>query len=77
MTVAVIGATGTIGPHIVRSLQARDATIRVITRDAERARTLLSGSIEIREADITDHDSIIEPQRGRPRCCCSPHTRTT
>ena len=36
MTIAVIGATGTIGPHVVRSLQARDATIRVITRDAER-----------------------------------------
>lgn len=64
MTVAVIGATGTIGPHIVRSLQARDATIRVITRDAERARTLLSGSIEIREADITDHDSIIDAAAG-------------
>ena len=64
MTIAVIGATGTIGPHIVRSLQARDATVRVITRDAERARTLLSGSIEIREADITDHDSIIDAAAG-------------
>lgn len=64
MTVAVIGATGTIGPHIVRSLQARDATIRVITRDAERARTLLAGPIEIRETDITDHDSIIDAAAG-------------
>lgn len=64
MTIAVIGATGTIGPHIVRSLQARDATIRVITRDAQRARTLLPGSIEIREADITDHDSIIDAAAG-------------
>jgi uncharacterized protein YbjT (DUF2867 family) len=64
MTVAVIGATGTIGPHIVRSLQARDATVRVITRDAERAGTLLPGPVEIRPADITDHDSIIEAVAG-------------
>jgi uncharacterized protein YbjT (DUF2867 family) len=64
MTTAVIGATGTIGPHIVRSLQARDAEVRVITRDAGRARELLSGPVEIRETDITDHDSIIAAAAG-------------
>lgn len=63
-TVAVIGATGTVGPHVVRSLQARDATIRVITRDAKRAGTLLPDSVDIRETDITDHDSIIEAVAG-------------
>jgi uncharacterized protein YbjT (DUF2867 family) len=62
--VAVIGATGTIGPHVVRSLQDRGATIRVITRDAERAGTLLPPSVEIRETDIGDHDSIIEAVGG-------------
>jgi NAD(P)H dehydrogenase (quinone) len=64
MTVALIGGTGTIGPHVVRSLQARDADVRVITRDAERARSVLPPSVELREADITDHDSIIAAVRG-------------
>jgi NAD(P)H dehydrogenase (quinone) len=64
MTVAVVGATGTIGPNIVRSLQARDASITVITRNAERARTLLPDPVAICEADITDHDSIIDAAAG-------------
>lgn len=64
MTSAVIGGTGTIGPHVVRSLQAHGAEVRVITRDAGRARDLLPGSVEIRETDITDHDSIIAAAAG-------------
>lgn len=58
--IAVIGATGTIGPHVVAALQARDASIRILTRNAERARTVLPGSADIRQMDISDHDSIIE-----------------
>jgi NAD(P)H dehydrogenase (quinone) len=64
MSVAVIGGTGTIGPHIVRSLQARGSAVKVITRDAERAGALLPHPVEICQADITDHDSIIEAVAG-------------
>jgi len=63
-TVAVIGATGTIGPYIVWSLQARGAAVRIITRDACRAQALLPGPVEIRGIDITNHDAVIDAMAG-------------
>ncbi|MDX6739575.1 NmrA family NAD(P)-binding protein [Actinocorallia sp. A-T 12471] len=59
MTVAVIGAAGTIGPRIVESLVARGERPRVLTRDADRAKPLLPAEAEIRQVDIGDHDQII------------------
>ena len=51
VTVAVIGATGTVGPCVVTSLHARGADVRVLTRDAERAKSILAPGIEIRPVD--------------------------
>jgi uncharacterized protein YbjT (DUF2867 family) len=64
MTVAVIGATGTVGPAVIQSLLARGAEVRVITRNAGRARTVVPPIVEIHETDITDHDSIIDAADG-------------
>jgi NAD(P)H dehydrogenase (quinone) len=59
MTVAVIGATGTVGPCAVASLLDRGADVRVLARDAGRARQVLGEGAEIRATDIGDHDQII------------------
>ena len=41
MTVLVVGATGTVGPHVVRTLAARGSSARVLARDAGHARAVL------------------------------------
>jgi NAD(P)H dehydrogenase (quinone) len=64
VTVAVIGATGTVGPCVVSSLQARGADVRVLTRDADRAKSILGPGIEIRPVDIGEHDQVLAACTG-------------
>ncbi|WP_256839463.1 NAD(P)H-binding protein [Ornithinimicrobium faecis] len=47
MTVLLLGSTGRVGPHVARSLLDRGASVRVLTRDAERAATVLPEGVEI------------------------------
>jgi uncharacterized protein YbjT (DUF2867 family) len=58
MAVLVIGATGNIGPHVVRGLMDRGKTVRVFTRDAARAQAVLPEGVDIIAGDITDSDHI-------------------
>jgi NAD(P)H dehydrogenase (quinone) len=64
VTVAVIGATGTVGPCVVSSLQARGADVRVLTRDDDRAKSILPPGIEIRPVDVADHDEVVAACTG-------------
>jgi uncharacterized protein YbjT (DUF2867 family) len=50
--VVVVGGTGHYGQHIVRSLAQRGAAVRVLSRDAASARSLLGEVPEIIEGDI-------------------------
>lgn len=52
MTVLVLGATGTVGPHVVSALRAQALPTRVLTRDAANARAVLGDDIEAVEGDI-------------------------
>jgi uncharacterized protein YbjT (DUF2867 family) len=36
----VLGATGTVGSHVVRELLSRGESIRILTRNAEKAKDL-------------------------------------
>ena len=54
MTVLVLGSTGTVGPHVVHALRARGSDIRVIVRNAERARSLFGSEVDVVEGDVTD-----------------------
>ena len=49
----VLGGTGTVGSLVVRGLLDRGETVRVLTRSAERARTLPKG-VEAVIGDLTD-----------------------
>lgn len=64
MTVLVLGATGTIGPHVVAGLRARDADTRVLTRDATRARGILPPGVDIVEGHPGDDETVIQAARG-------------
>lgn len=54
MTVLVLGATGTVGPHVVRTLRGRGSDVRVIVRNADKARSLFGNAVDVVEGDISD-----------------------
>jgi uncharacterized protein YbjT (DUF2867 family) len=56
MSVLVLGATGNIGPHVVRELVALGESPRVLVRDGDRARAMLgaAGAVDVRAGDMTD-----------------------
>jgi uncharacterized protein YbjT (DUF2867 family) len=62
--ILVIGATGTIGSSLVPALLARDERVRVVSRDAERARGLFGDSIEVVQGDLTDPTVVSEAVQG-------------
>lgn len=64
MTVLLLGATGTIGPHVVAGLRDRNAETRVLTRNASRARDILGPDIDLVEGDPGDDDTIIRAAKG-------------
>src|SRR5215472_15345045 len=63
-TVVVTGAGGFVGPHAVRSLQARGALVRAIASAPGSSSKPLPAGVETLAVDVTDHDSIIEAIRG-------------
>lgn len=60
----VSGATGTVGRQVVAELLARGHAVRALTRDADKARSLLPGSVEIAVGDLTDPDSLAPALEG-------------
>jgi NADH dehydrogenase len=58
MTILIAGGTGTLGTQIVRRLTARGLKVRVLTRDAERARHLDDGNVEIVPGDLRDARAV-------------------
>lgn len=64
MTVLVVGATGTVGPHVVRALTALGRPPRVLARDAERARAILPAGTDIRPGDPGLDEDLLEAADG-------------
>jgi nucleoside-diphosphate-sugar epimerase len=60
----VTGATGFSGTHLVRSLSADGARVRVIARSGARAREVLPAGIEIIEGDLTDPATVARAMDG-------------
>jgi uncharacterized protein YbjT (DUF2867 family) len=61
--ILVLGGTGHYGRHIVHALQGRGAAVRVLSRDARRARALL-GDVEVVEGDLRDHATVARALAG-------------
>lgn len=63
--VLVLGGTGLIGTHVVRSFSSRGAEVRVLVRPGSR-RDILNGlpGVEFRKGDLFDLDSLREALAG-------------
>jgi uncharacterized protein YbjT (DUF2867 family) len=56
--VLVLGATGVLGNPVVRSLAARGYTVRILARNAEKARRMFGSTVEVVEGDSRDRDRM-------------------
>lgn len=57
--VAITGATGFLGQHVVQAMKNAGHHVIAVVRDSVRARKLLPRNIEIRSADILDELALI------------------
>jgi uncharacterized protein YbjT (DUF2867 family) len=67
MTVLVTGATGNVGSVVVRELLRSGHDVRVLTRDAGRARRVLGGDVEAVVADPADRPGVDRALAGVDR----------
>jgi uncharacterized protein YbjT (DUF2867 family) len=57
MNVLVIGGTGVVGSQVVRELTRRGVRVRVLTRSADKAKTLPDG-VEVTTGDLLDPGTV-------------------
>lgn len=62
--ITIFGGTGHYGTKIVQSLIAKGEPVRVLSRNAEKARQTLGAEPEIIEGDITSRDAVIRTLNG-------------
>lgn len=57
-TIAVTGATGFIGRHIVESLRVRGASVVAVVRNPDKVPGFRDAGVEIRKADLCNVDAL-------------------
>lgn len=62
--VAVLGGTGHLGSRIVEALGQKRVPVRVLSRNADRARQLLGPTVDVVEGDIEDAGSVARVLTG-------------
>ena len=62
MTILVICATSRVGGHVVEQLVARNAKVRILTRDDSRANFPID--VEVAQGEILDLDSLRNALKG-------------
>jgi uncharacterized protein YbjT (DUF2867 family) len=62
MTILVIGATGTVGGHVVEHLVKRGAEVRALVRDASKAK--LPAGVTAVQGDLLDVDAMRQALSG-------------
>lgn len=62
--ILIAGGTGTLGTQLVHGLLAEGRTVRVLTRNAGRARQALPPSVEIVEGDVRDQTAVARAVSG-------------
>ncbi len=64
MKALVTGATGLIGPHLVRALRARGDAVRCLARDRRKTRPLETLGAEVVEASMLDAEAMARALDG-------------
>lgn len=62
--VLVLGGTGTLGSPVVRSLAGRGHTVRILVRNAEKARRMFGDEVEVVPGDSTSRDHLNRALEG-------------
>ena len=62
--ILVIGGTGFLGQHVVRSLTGAGFSVSVLARDAVRARSRFGDTIDVREGDVTRRHTLLPAMEG-------------
>lgn len=62
--VLVLGATGTLGPHVVHALRGKADHVRVLTRNGETAKAHLPADVEVAVGDFRDDATMREATAG-------------
>lgn len=64
MTILVTGATGTVGRHVTEQLVKRGTAVRALTRNPERAKTMLPAGVEIVAGDLMRPETLRNVLQG-------------
>ena len=64
MTTVVTGATGFLGSSLVTELLKRQQAVRILTRDAKKARQQFGSAVTIIPGDITDAAQVQQAVDG-------------
>ncbi len=59
-SIIVFGGTGFCGRVIVKSLVEKNERVRVLSRNADKARKILGGNVEIIEGDVSSKETVIQ-----------------
>jgi uncharacterized protein YbjT (DUF2867 family) len=62
--VLVVGATGNVGPHLVKHLLGSGSQVRALVRDPGKAADLLGPEVEIVQGDLEDPASLTPALEG-------------
>ncbi len=62
--VAVLGASGRTGVHVLEELKARGGNVRALSRNIERAKEKVSGDFEWAYADVTKPETLTTALQG-------------
>jgi uncharacterized protein YbjT (DUF2867 family) len=66
MLIAVTGATGFVGRHIVRTLLSRGHKVRALVRNPGRAASLAAQGVELVAGDLADGPALLRLVDGAP-----------
>lgn len=80
-TILVAGATGGVGSSIVRRLLEEGQSVRILVRDAEKARRLFAGigqpdALEIVGGDVRQPETLTAAMAGVTHVLCATGSRT-
>jgi dihydroflavonol-4-reductase len=64
MKVLITGATGLLGSHLIKELQARGEEIRALVLPVENADRLIAQGVEVVRGDITDASTLPPAVKG-------------
>lgn len=64
MQAFLTGASGFVGSHVLRALEARGASVRCLVRPSSSRRTLAGTSAEIVEGDLRDPEALVRAVDG-------------